>query len=51
VVEVDETYIGGMEQGLPGGRARGKKVLTGIAVEVREARGIGRCRMQPLADA
>ena len=51
VVEVDETYIGGMEQGLSGGRARGKKVLTGIAVEVRKPRGIGRCRMQPLVDA
>jgi len=50
-VEVDETYIGGEEPGLPGGRARGKKVLTGIAVEVREPRGIGRCRMAPLADA
>ena len=34
-VEVDETYIGGEEPGLRGGRARGKKVLTGIAVEVR----------------
>ncbi len=51
VVEVDETYIGGLEAGLPGGRARGKKVLTGIAVEVREPRGLGRCRMLPLADA
>ena len=51
VVEVDETYIGGLEPGLPGGRACGKKVLTGIAVEVREPRGFGRCRMLPLADA
>lgn len=50
-VEVDETYIGGEEPGLRGGRARGKKVLTGIAVEVREPKGIGRCRMAPLADA
>lgn len=50
-VEVDETYIGGEESGLRGGRARGKKVLTGIAVEVREPRGIGRCRIAPLADA
>lgn len=50
-VEVDETYIGGLEPGLSGGRAHGKKVLTGIAVEVREMRGFGRCRMQPLADA
>ena len=36
---------------LRGGRARGKKVLTGIAVEVREPTGLGRCRMRPLADA
>ena len=50
-VEADETYIGGEEPGLRGGRARGKKVLTGIAVEVRAPRGLGRCRMAPLADA
>jgi len=50
IVEVDETYIGGLESGLSGGRARGKKVLTGIALEVREPKGIGRCRMVPLAD-
>jgi transposase-like protein len=51
-VEVDETFIGGEEPGLRGGRARGKKVLTGIAVEIRpRPKGIGRCRMAPLADA
>lgn len=50
-VEVDETYIGGQEPGLAGGRARGKKILTAIAVEVREPRGIDRCRMMPVADA
>jgi len=50
-VEVDETYIGGEEPGLRGGRARGKKALVGIAVEVTEPRGFGRCRMQNLADA
>lgn len=49
-VEVDETFIGGAEAGLSGGRARGKKVLTGVAVEVREPKGIGRCRMGPLVD-
>jgi transposase-like protein len=49
-VEVDETYIGGEEPGLRGGREHGKKILTGIAVEVRPPRGIGRCRMAPLAD-
>ena len=51
VVEVEETYIGGLKSGLPGGRSPGKKVLVGIAVEVREPRGFGRCRMLPLADA
>ena len=50
-VEVDETYIGGEEPGLAGGRAAGKKVLTGIAVEVLEPKGLGRCRMAPLVDA
>lgn len=50
-VEVDETYIGGEEPELSGGRAKGKKVLTAIAVEVREPRGFGRCRMAPVADA
>ena len=50
-VEVDETYIGGEEPGLRGGRARGKKSLVGIAVEVKEPQGIGRCRMAILPDA
>ena len=50
-MEVDETYIGGEEPGLRGGRARGKKVLTGIAVEVQDPKGLGRCRMGPLPDA
>jgi transposase-like protein len=51
IVEVDETYISGQEAGLPGGRAKGKKVLTGIAVEIKEPKGYGRCRMASLADA
>ncbi len=50
VVEVDDTYVGGLESGLPGGRARGKKVLVGIAVEVPGPKGIGRCRMKQVAD-
>ena len=50
-VEVDETYIGGQEPELRGGRAKGKKVLTGIAVEIKEPNGYGRCRMAPLVDA
>ncbi len=31
--------------------ARDKKVLIGIAVEVGQGRGLGRCRMAPLSDA
>lgn len=50
-VEVDETYIGGEEPGLRGGRAKGKKALVCIAIEVFEPRGFGRCRMQTLTDA
>ena len=38
-VEVDETYIGGEEAGLAGGRARGKKALVAVAVEVRSPKG------------
>ncbi len=50
-VEVNESYFGGEEPGLAGGRAKGKKVLVGIAVERTEPRGFGRCRMAPLPDA
>ncbi|WP_080744882.1 IS1595 family transposase [Cupriavidus necator] len=50
-VEVDETYIGGIEPGLIGGRAQGKKVLTCIAVELLQPSGLGRCRMVPIANA
>jgi len=49
-VEVDETYIGGGEPGLRGGRAKDKKALVGVAVEVLEPRGFGQARMQVLAD-
>ncbi|MGH9113657.1 MAG: IS1595 family transposase [Acidimicrobiales bacterium] len=50
-VEVDETFIGGEEPGLRGGRAKGKKSLVGVAVELTEPEGYGRCRMALLADA
>ncbi len=48
-VEVDETYVGGEEPGLRGGRARGKKVLVAIAVECR-GRGSGRVRLGRIPD-
>ena len=47
-VEVDETFIGGKEHGLRGGRQPGKKVLAGIAAGISEPKGIGRCRMAVL---
>ena len=50
-VEVDETFIGGEEPGLAGGRARGKKALVCVAVEVKSPKGFGRCRMAIIEDA
>ena len=49
-VEADETYIGGEETGLKGGRAKGKKALVGIAVELKDPKGLGRCRMAVIDD-
>ena len=49
-VEVDETYIGGEEAGLAGGRAKGKKALVAVAVEVKQPKGFGRCRMRVIPD-
>ena len=43
-VEVDETFVGGDEPGLIGGRAREKKALVAIAVECR-GNGSGRTRL------
>lgn len=50
-VEVDETFVGGEEPGLRGGRQKGKKVLVGVAVEREQPKGFGRCRMAPIPDA
>lgn len=49
-VEVDEFYLGGLDEGRKGGRSRGNKTLVGVAVEVR-GRGSGRLRLGVLADA
>ena len=51
IVEVDETFIGGEEPWLRGGRARGKKSLVVVAVELKEPKGYGRCRMTIVPDA
>lgn len=47
-VEVDECYIGGLEEGLRGGRQHGEKALVAVAIEVR-GRGSGRLRLQVIA--
>ena len=49
-VEIDEFFLGGHEEGLRGGRERGKKALVGVAIEVRGA-GSGRLRLAVLPDA
>lgn len=49
-VEVDEFFLGGFEQGLKGGRQRGRKVMCGVAVEVR-GRSSSRLRLAILDDA
>lgn len=49
-VEVDECFVGGVEAGLRGGRARGTKALVVVGVEARGA-GSGRVRMAVVADA
>lgn len=49
-VEVDETYIGGPEAGLKGGRQLVNKALVVAAVEVR-GRASGRVRLQVVPDA
>jgi transposase-like protein len=48
-VEVDETYVGGVEAGSSGRKAV-KKSVVAIAVEIRE-RGSGRIRMSRVPDA
>lgn len=48
-VEVDETYLGGLEEGLRG-RQRQKKALVVVATQ-EDGKGIGRIRMQRISDA
>jgi transposase-like protein len=48
-VEVDETFLGGPEPGVPGRGALGN-TLVEVAIE-RRNRGFGRCRMQVIGEA
>jgi transposase-like protein len=49
VVEVDETYVGGEEEGVRG-RETHKKAIVVIAVEMLEPKGFGRVRMRRVPD-
>lgn len=49
-VEVDETLVGGVEQGGKRGRGTSKSIVV-IAVEVKEPKGFGRIRMRHIPDA
>jgi len=48
-VEVDETYLGGLEEGVAGRRS-GNKALIIVAAQA-DGKGIGRIRMRPIQDA
>jgi len=48
-IEVDETYIGGEEEGVRGRQIEGKSLVVVAAEEVRN--GIGRIRLGQVADA
>jgi transposase-like protein len=48
-IEVDETYVGGWEEGMKG-RRRGEKSLVVIAAQA-DGNGIGRIRMRVIPDA
>ena len=49
LVEVDETYVGGIEQGVRGRGAETKFIVV-IAIEVLSPKGFGRVRMQRVDD-
>ena len=49
-VEVDETLIGGVEEGGKRGRGTNKEMIV-IAVEIKHPKGFGRIRMRHVLDA
>jgi transposase-like protein len=49
-VEVDESYVGGEEEGVRGRLAR-KKAIVAIALEIKQPRGYGRVRLRRIPDA
>ncbi len=49
-VEVDETFVGGAEEGGKRGRGSSKSIVV-IAVEIKQPKGFGRIRMRHIHDA
>ena len=49
-VEVDETFVGGVNRGGKPGRGTSKSIVV-IAVEVKQPKGFGRIRMRQIPDA
>jgi transposase-like protein len=49
MVEVDETYVGGIEQGKPG-RSTERKFIVVIAIELLDPKGFGRVRLRRAND-
>jgi len=49
-VEVDETFVGGVQHGRKRGRGTAKSVVV-IAVEIKHPKGFGRTRMRQVPDA
>ena len=49
-VEVDETFVGGVDEGSKRGRGTNKEIVV-IAVEIKHPKGFGRIRMRHVPDA
>lgn len=49
VVEIDESFVGGEEQGSKRGRGTNKSIVV-IAVEIKQPKGFGRVRMRHIPD-
>ena len=50
IIEVDETYLDGMDEGLRGGRQIERKTIIVVATEIN-GKAIGRIRMKQISDA
>jgi len=50
IVEVDESFVGGEEQGGKRGRGTSKSIVV-IAVEIKQPKGFGRVRMRHIPDS